>query len=94
MVLMTKLDPAYSVIRKFDQDKRRGESVLADRLGKDRSTILKWTLPREKGGTGGYVPPWHYEEIIAFAQELGVALEPSEFVIRARGGCNQESATV
>ena len=77
---MAKLEPAYSVIRKFDRPDKRGEAILGTRLGVARTTVLKWTLAREKGGTGGYVPPMYYEGILAFADTLGVQLEPGEFV--------------
>lgn len=78
---MSKLDPAYSIIRKFDTDDQRGTEVLADRLRINRSAVTRWTLAREKGGTGGYVPPRYYDEILFFANELRVPLDPAEFVV-------------
>lgn len=76
----TKLEPAYSVIRKFDLDGKRGESVLGARLDVDRATVLKWTRSREKGGTGGYIPSRYYDRILEFAEELGIPLDLVEFV--------------
>jgi hypothetical protein len=81
MVRMSnRLDPAYSVIRKFDLDGRRGPLVLAERLGVDRSTVQKWSMSRDTGGTGGYIPSRHYEAIMESARELGVSLDEREFV--------------
>jgi hypothetical protein len=82
---MSKLEPAYSVIRKFDTDDQRGTEVLGVRLGVVRSAVTRWTLAREKGGTGGYIPPRYYDEILSFAKERGVSLNPSEFVVSASG---------
>jgi len=86
MVRMSKLEPAYSVIRKFDgkgdDAKKRGSAVLAERLGLTRSAITKWTLPVEQSGTGGYIPHRYYQEILAFAKETDVELDPAEFVVR------------
>ncbi len=79
--MSNKLDPAYSLIRKFDTSEKRGTFVLATRLGVDRSTVQKWTMPREKGGTGGFVPFDYCKEILAFARELDVPLDPSEFIL-------------
>ncbi len=87
MVRMSKLDPAYSVISKFDgkdaTGKKRGTIVLAERLGLTRSAVAKWTLPPKdggNGGTGGYIPSRYYKQILAFAEEIGVSIDPSEFV--------------
>lgn len=79
-VPMSKLDPAFSVIRKFDTKERRGSYVLSQRLGIARSAVSKWTLPREKSGTGGFIPPRYYEQILGFADEMGIDLDPSELV--------------
>lgn len=79
----SKLDPAYSVIRKFDTKERRGSYVLSQRLGLTRSAVTKWTLPVEQMGTGGYIPPRYYDSILAFAKELGISLHPSEFVVKS-----------
>ena len=78
---MSKLEPAYSVIRKFDTEDRRGTEVLGVHLGVVRSAVTRWTLAREKGGTGGYIPPRYYDEILSFAKEQGVSLDPREFVV-------------
>ena len=80
---MSKLEPAYSVIRKFDTEDQRGTEVLGIRLGIVRSAVTRWTLAREKGGTGGYIPPRYYDEILSFAKEQGVSLDPREFVVSA-----------
>jgi hypothetical protein len=80
---MSKLDPAYSIIRKFDTSQARGTEVLGLRLGVARSAVTRWALAKQRGGTGGYIPPRYYSEILTFAGELGIALAPSEFVISA-----------
>lgn len=86
MVRMSKLEPAYSIIRKFDPKRdgkvSRGAAAIAERLGLTRSAVSKWTLPVNQSGTGGYVPPRHYDDIRAFAEEIGIDLDPAEFVVR------------
>lgn len=91
MVTMSKLEPAYSVIRKFDKVDNgrivaRGTDVLAHRLGLTRPAVLKWTLASEKSGTGGYIPHRYYDEILAYADEVGVSVDPSEFVVKPSQG--------
>jgi hypothetical protein len=87
MPRLSKLEPAYNVIRKFDgkgdDAKKRGSIVLAERLNLTRSAVTKWTLPVEQSGTGGYIPHRYYEDILAFAREVGVDLDPAEFVVRS-----------
>jgi hypothetical protein len=82
-IAMSKLEPAYGVIRKFDTQDQRGTEVLATRLGIVRSAVTRWALAREKGGTGGYIPPRYYDDILAFAKQQGIALDPAEFVVAA-----------
>ena len=86
MVRMSKLEPAYSIIRKFDPSGRGkvspGATTLAKRLGLSRSWVIKWTLPSAQGGTGGYVPPRYYDDILNFADEKDIELDPKEFVVR------------
>lgn len=86
MVQMSKLEPAYSLIRKFDPKGQgkvsRGAEAIAVRLGLTRSAVTKWTLPANKSGTGGYIPPRYYDEILTYANETGIEIEPAEFVVR------------
>ena len=82
----SKLEPAFSVIRKFDTPEKTGAVVLAERLGLTRSAVTKWTLPprgKGNGGTNGYIPSRYFNEILAFAKEIGVPLDPGEFVRRS-----------
>jgi hypothetical protein len=76
------LEPAFSIVRKFDTPAKSGTKVLAERLGIDRSAVAKWVLPKASRGTGGWVPYWYYDQIMAFAKEIGIDLDPAEFVIR------------
>jgi uncharacterized protein YgbK (DUF1537 family) len=86
MVRMSKLEPAYSIIKKFDPTGQgkvsRGAEAIASRIGLTRSAVSKWALPVKQSGTGGYVPPRYYDDILAFANEAGIELDPKEFVVR------------
>jgi hypothetical protein len=94
---MSKLDPAYSIIRKFDTPNASGTQVLGMRLGIVRSAVTRWALAKQRGGTGGYIPPRYYTEILTFAGELGITLRPSEFVVSSAmlpppSHCSQQGA--
>lgn len=83
--MSSRLDPAYSVIRKFDVEGKPGKSgtvVLAERLNVDRSTVQKWTMASERRGTGGFIPYRYHDEIVTFAEELGIPFDRSEFLSR------------
>lgn len=80
--MSSRLDPAFSIVRKFDTATKRGTFVLAERLKVDRSTVQRWMMPRERRGTGGFIPYPYHEPIEAYAEELGIEFERSEFLLR------------
>lgn len=59
MANRTYLDPAYSLILKFGGPNGKlahGIDAVAAIVGRDRTSVYRWMLPEEKGGTGGFVP--------------------------------------
>jgi hypothetical protein len=71
------LDPARSVIAKIGVDK------VAEITGKHVSRVYRWMYPKEKGGTGGFIPPADAQVILAYAVSEGVPLSPAEFMVPA-----------
>lgn len=68
------MNPASSIVSKFG-----GVPVVAAAIGVPNSTVLRWTYPREKGGTGGAIPTKRQQQILDLAKELGVELAPADF---------------
>ncbi len=63
------------IIKKFG-----GPQKLANLLGKSRWSVHRWRLSKEKGGTGGQVPPRMHEQLLQIARAEGVALAPSDLM--------------
>lgn len=88
-----KLNPAYGLIRKFDRDEKRGEDLLSERLRIARSTVQRWAYPRDRGGTGGYVPTWYHDKILELAEELGRPVDHADFFRMPRAKSSVESVS-
>ena len=69
------LDPADKVIRAFG-----GAETLGKLIGKSRSQVHRWRLPRERGGCGGLIPPRHHVKLIELAHQEGVNLDKADLV--------------
>ena len=65
---------AIRVIRKLG-----GPVRVADLLGMTRQAVYKWTCPREKGGTGGYIPARRELELMLVAKMNGIKLTKDDF---------------
>lgn len=68
------LEPAASIIKVFG-----GLSATAEAAGTTTTTVQRWRRPESKGGTGGYIPRWHHDKLIAKAREMGWVLNPGAF---------------
>jgi hypothetical protein len=68
------LEPAASIIDAFG-----GLSATAEAAETTTTTVQRWRRPKSKGGTGGYIPRWHHEKLIARAQAMGWVLNPGAF---------------
>ena len=67
-------EPASTLIKTLG-----GLTALAAVAETTPTTVQRWRLPREKGGTGGYIPRKYHGKIIAHAATLGVELTPLSF---------------
>lgn len=76
----TPATPAERVIAKFG-----GAYKLAAALGRVDgrkrvvTSVYRWTYPREKGGTGGYIPAAMVPTVMSAARLEGIFLEAGDF---------------
>lgn len=70
--------PAAEILDRFG-----GISVVAGALGVSHSTVLRWTYPVDKGGTGGTIPSKRQHQLLRLAQERGTRLNPADFFASA-----------
>ncbi len=74
METVLEKSPAARVIEKCGGIDRTAEFV-----GRDRSVVNRWRLPREKGGTGGIVPAHHQVKLLSEAPKHGIKLSTQDF---------------
>ena len=72
----TMLQPATFII-----DRCGGVSRVAKVLGLDVSRIVRFRMPREKGGTGGLIPAKHQAALLQHAKDAGIDLTPADFFV-------------
>ena len=63
------LEPATTLIELIG-----GPKVAADVCKLKRLQVWRWTVPKNKGGTGGTVPQRHHAAIIRHVREQGIEL--------------------
>lgn len=69
-----RCEPANTIIKKFN-----GLKPLAEVTNVKAHTVMRWRMPKEKGGTGGVVPHWHIPAILEAAKARGLDIRPSDF---------------
>lgn len=69
-----RCEPANTIINKF-----KGLKPLADVTNVKVHTVMRWRMPKEKGGTGGVVPHWHVPAILEAAKARGLDIRASDF---------------
>lgn len=67
-------EPAASLVVKFGSVKE-----LATACGATIHAVGRWRRPRNQGGTGGTIPHWHVQKIMAAAKERGITLVAADF---------------
>lgn len=70
-----RYDPAAEIIERLG-----GLTNLARATGVTPTSVQRWRMAVEKGGTGGFIPRKHHEPIIRFAAERGYTLPVHAFV--------------
>lgn len=69
-----KLNPAHDVILAFG-----GFDAVAAITGKHISRVYRWTYPKERGGTGGFIPQADAAKLLAHAKANGLPVTASSF---------------
>lgn len=56
-----------------------GDRAVARLLGVHPTTVIRWRISKERGGTGGLIPSWHQATLLRLAAERGIELSPADF---------------
>ena len=43
------------------------------------SSVYRWTYPKKRGGTGGYIPSRYHVRLLIYARSKGIPLEAADF---------------
>lgn len=65
---------AERIIAKFGNARQLAAALAEVGAGRDPTAVYKWTYPREKGGTGGYIPAAAVDDVKRAAERRGVQL--------------------
>lgn len=68
------MEPASSIIEKLG-----GHKAVSEGIGVSYTAPYRWTYPRRRGGTDGYVPYRHIAPLLKMAVALGIELAASDF---------------
>jgi hypothetical protein len=76
----TRKSPAEKTIEAFG-----GVRALARELGRNPSSISRWRMPRDVGGTGGGVPSGLQGRVLALAKARGLPLSAEDLILSEYG---------
>lgn len=73
---------ARRLITKFGGESNMAK-LLSEFTGRPvaRSTIYRWTWPKSKGGTGGFVPARKWRTLMRLARQEGILLTPADIAL-------------
>lgn len=71
-----RYEPANTIIEKLG-----GLSPVAKLVGKSLHTVMRWRMPREKGGTGGVIPSRHVPTLMREVRERNIPISADHFVL-------------
>ena len=72
---MQQFEPAHSIIELIG-----GVPATAQAAGITETSVRRWRMRTESGGTGGYIPRKWHAKLIEHAGRRGIALPPSAFL--------------
>jgi hypothetical protein len=75
-----RCDPANTIIEKLG-----GLSAVARIVDVKPHTVMRWRMPRDAGGTGGAIPHWHWDTLIASEKGQEVKLTRGDFAGETSG---------
>jgi hypothetical protein len=56
-----------------------GHKNVADWLGVDLTRVFRWTYPKSKDGSDGYIPSQYHQTLLLRARAEGKDLKPQHF---------------
>lgn len=56
-----------------------GKKAIAYICRTDLSSVYRWTYPKKRGGTGGYIPSRHHMKLLIYARSKNITLEAADF---------------
>lgn len=68
------MGPASTIIEKCG-----GHETVANWLGVDASRVYRWTYPKSRNGSDGYIPSQYHQTLLLKAREEGKDLRPEDF---------------
>lgn len=68
------LDPAKTIIGKIGIEK------VSELTGKHVSRVYRWMYPKERGGTGGFIPNADAPVLLAYAKKNKLKISASDFI--------------
>jgi hypothetical protein len=69
-----RLDPAHTVIQSLG-----GFEAVAGITGKHISSIYRWTYPKSRGGTDGFIPPADATLLLKHARDNDLPVTAESF---------------
>lgn len=72
------LNPAHDIIAALG-----GNTAVGAICGVSRTSVWKWSQPREYGGTGGIIPSQHASKLIDAGKRAGVEIPLAAFIAGA-----------
>ena len=69
-----RCEPAFTIVERFG-----GAKSVSDITGAHVSRVSRWQAPKDKGGTGGMIPHWHIEKLLAYAREHSIEVTAEDF---------------
>ena len=70
-----KCEPASSIIAALG-----GLKAVSKAAGVSIVTVQRWRFPRERGGTGGFIPRKYHDGLLELARSAGVEMSMAAFV--------------
>lgn len=71
------LEPAHTVIKKLGGS----QADIARILDINRSSVSRWTKPKDRGGRGGLVPAEYQQPLLDYARRNGLPLTEADFFV-------------
>ena len=76
------LEPAATIATKLDGiNGRSGLENLAEAGEVSLSRACRWRLPKDQGGTGGWIPSSRQQRILDWAKARKIDLKPDDFFL-------------